>query len=567
MREKRPAATFFAGLIILTGYTLLVTFFSPFTPAGGREFFLFLALGVLAEVLYIRLPAVNLSFTFGIILATFLVHGINAAAWVAALSSLLGSMIMSFYRPMSLTVTFFNGAQYILAVGGGWLLHGQALNYFQVEKGSWPGVIAFAAGFLLVNFFCVHIFFLLRYRKIKRIDWLTALKWDVVTCALATAGGMVMAYIYRYAGLNTALLFAVILFSLNRLLESYVRIERSNRYLRSLVSMASSVGRSFDLQQNLKVIVLEARRLFRVDACIIFFWHEKEGKYCFGYSYPYEGAVRKTLRDQCFALGEGLVGFVAEKKEPLCIPLTSSWREIPDLQGDWLLRFFRSLYLYPLVEEDSGRVVGVLVLGHRRPIQIDPEQKLVLESFGRQAQVAITNSLLYKKNLELAQTDGLTGLYNHRYFYHKVAEEFERARRYNKVFSLIIADIDDFKAFNDRYGHVAGDKVLKQVAHLLRTHTRNVDTVACYGGEEFAILLPETGKKEAVKVAERICQAVAETPFVIDEGQVRVTLSMGTATYPNDARDLTTLVDRAEQALYLSKERGKNRVTTWEEES
>lgn len=177
---------------------------------------------------------------------------------------------------------------------------------------------------------------------------------------------------------------------------------------------------------------------------------------------------------------------------------------------------------------------------------------------GRQA-LARTNEELRSMNAELERlsvTDGLTGLTNHRALMQRLTEEIVRAKRTERPLTVIMADVDHFKSYNDSFGHPAGDQVLKMVASILKDATRTVDCVARYGGEEFALLLPETDMPGAMEVAERIRFRVESAEFP----ERRITLSVGVAEYPTDAADASTIVAVADEALYVAKREGRNQV-------
>lgn len=165
-----------------------------------------------------------------------------------------------------------------------------------------------------------------------------------------------------------------------------------------------------------------------------------------------------------------------------------------------------------------------------------------------------------KREIErLAVTDELTGLYNRRYFFKKLDEEFERTRRYGQTLSLIITDVDNFKSFNDSYGHQAGDDILREVAELIKKSCRESDTPARYGGEEFAIILPATTREGAAAMAEKLRKKVSEGR--INGRNFTVTISIGISVLtPEDAYSPTTLIYDADSALYRAKEQGKNRI-------
>lgn len=159
----------------------------------------------------------------------------------------------------------------------------------------------------------------------------------------------------------------------------------------------------------------------------------------------------------------------------------------------------------------------------------------------------------------LAITDPVTGLTNHRFFQERMKEEADRSLRHNRAFSLIMIDVDHFKAYNDKFGHPAGDQALFKLAQSIKKAMRGADTVSRYGGEEFGMILPETGKAAAVEVAERI--RVAQQDSVVDPSRNYVfTLSIGVASFPDDAKTPEGLIEIADQALYRAKKKGRNRV-------
>jgi len=169
--------------------------------------------------------------------------------------------------------------------------------------------------------------------------------------------------------------------------------------------------------------------------------------------------------------------------------------------------------------------------------------------------------MLYKLTKRMAVTDELTGLHNYRFLQQRINEEVARARRYNSFASLLMIDADDFKAFNDAYGHVAGDRVLAELGEVLSTNVRECDLVARYGGEEFSVLLPETDMMGALAVAEKLRDAVAEHGFQRPYDR-RLSVSIGLASYPTHGIDAESVLRAADDALYGAKNSGKNQVHT-----
>jgi diguanylate cyclase (GGDEF)-like protein len=244
----------------------------------------------------------------------------------------------------------------------------------------------------------------------------------------------------------------------------------------------------------------------------------------------------------------------------------------------------RRRLIAPLVTQ--GRAEGWLeIVSDDRPFAQD-EVELV-QILANQMAAALDSTRLYATLAQQAITDGLTGLFNHRYFYERLRDEVVRATRYDLQLSLLMMDLDDFKCYNDRFGHPAGDRVLRHVADIMKAQLReSVDVLARYGGEEFAVILPHTPAGGAERVGERLSQSVGtlaydlSTPLgALAAGErvrhsvedtvfpgadpsepAHVTISVGIASIPAHARDAEALVDAADRALYVAKLHGKNRV-------
>ncbi len=180
--------------------------------------------------------------------------------------------------------------------------------------------------------------------------------------------------------------------------------------------------------------------------------------------------------------------------------------------------------------------------------------------------LAIEYALLYERTLQIAITDQLTGLYNYGYFRNRLREERHRATHTQSLLSLILFDIDHFKVYNDKNGHPAGNDVLKRIARIMREETGELDVAARYGGEEMAIIMPESSRREAFALAERIRGKIAAVAFPMEEHQPggHLTVSAGVATYPVDASKSSELIKRADESLYAAKAAGRNRVVAYD---
>lgn len=177
-----------------------------------------------------------------------------------------------------------------------------------------------------------------------------------------------------------------------------------------------------------------------------------------------------------------------------------------------------------------------------------------------ETKIGFERAVLFKEVEELSRTDGLTGLYLRRYFVQRMENEFLRAKRYNTEFSILMFDIDFFKKVNDTYGHLAGDKVLKEIATILKTTIANLGLISRWGGEEFLVFLPYHNKLKSFDLAEKIRIYVQQNSFVYDKNEIKLTLSCGISTFPVDSEILNKLIEIADNRLYIAKKSGRNKV-------
>ncbi len=204
---------------------------------------------------------------------------------------------------------------------------------------------------------------------------------------------------------------------------------------------------------------------------------------------------------------------------------------------------------------EENQIAGYLAVD-----RILPEDK---EKFGILAQqflIGLRRALLYQKVQGMTITDSLTQVYCRRYFLERFSEELKRSQKNKLSLSFLMIDSDNFKRFNDRYGHLTGDAILRQVSKTITLAVRQIDFIGRYGGEEFSIVLSETDREQAAFAAERIRQAIAGAAIKVYDEELKVTVSIGVSTFPDNALNMQDLIEMADQALYLAKETGKNKV-------
>ncbi|MFH1726828.1 MAG: sensor domain-containing diguanylate cyclase [Pseudomonadota bacterium] len=216
-----------------------------------------------------------------------------------------------------------------------------------------------------------------------------------------------------------------------------------------------------------------------------------------------------------------------------------------------------SLLIVPLFTTAGN--IGSMAVGSYENDEFSENEINMIEVIAKQTSFSIQNSRLFEKMETLATTDSMTGLYNHRYFQETFEQNLARAHRFSEKISLMFLDIDYFKSINDTYGHIYGDKVLKKISSVIKSSIRKIDIASRYGGEEFAVILPNTGKKEANNLGERIRQNVEIERFDGSLRELKVTISAGISTFPDDSEKRSELISKADKALYYAKENGRNK--------
>ncbi len=210
----------------------------------------------------------------------------------------------------------------------------------------------------------------------------------------------------------------------------------------------------------------------------------------------------------------------------------------------------------------AGQAKGYVVIwDSRKEREWTSEEIQLSQTLANLSGMAIENARLFDEVQRLAVTDQLTGLYNRRGLFDYGQREIDRAHRYQRHLAAILLDIDRFKQINDTFSHAIGDQVLRILSTRCQSGLRDMDILARYGGEEFAILLPETDLESAHRVAERLREQIAETPFQTDRGPISITISIGITSTQFDTPDIAVLLDRADTAMYAAKQAGRNRVS------
>ena len=261
-----------------------------------------------------------------------------------------------------------------------------------------------------------------------------------------------------------------------------------------------------------------------------------------------------TIEDETF---RPIYENASRSSKPIHVLEKDDIRKIPFLEREGVAM----IAMIPL-RAGGGGAIGFMGLATRNETAFDYDIATMFSSIGNHISLIAEKIMLFQETQRLSVTDALTGLYNSRHFYQCLDSEISRSKRYHERFSVVLFDVDNFKAFNDRYGHQTGDEVLVEIAAHMRTISRASDVLSRYGGEEFIMLLPHTSKDEAVTLASRLMQAIGSRQFLGSQA-MQVTISGGVSTYPEDAEEAKALLYASDMAMYEAKEKGKKQICAY----
>jgi len=330
-------------------------------------------------------------------------------------------------------------------------------------------------------------------------------------------------------------------------------VNRYTRQLETLFNIGTTVSQTLNLEELLVSVLDRVLKVTGVEIAGIFLLDEKTRELVLRAS---RGMSVSFVREvKILSAGEGILKQVVETGKPLLVEnMSLEPRFNHHGKKKWRVQSFAALSI--MAKEKILGMMGIGSYGHR---EFPDWEVRMLGTIANQIGMAIDNAQLYEHALELAFTDGLTGLYNRRYLMDQIEREFIRAQRSKAPLSLIMIDLDGLKGINDRFGHHVGDSFLKEVARIVKANTRASDVAARWGGDEFMLLAPGTDSKGADKIAERIRAQVEHFKIKLEGEEAGITVSAGIVSYPTNASVVPELVKKADEAMYCAKRAGKNR--------
>ncbi|HJS23631.1 MAG TPA: diguanylate cyclase [Pyrinomonadaceae bacterium] len=327
---------------------------------------------------------------------------------------------------------------------------------------------------------------------------------------------------------------------------AYDQIKKAHREVYALYEIARTFGTSLDVEHTLEILVDKVGHVVPFDTCIVYFYDDSKG---YATARHVAGKNIQKLAGRCIALGEGVTGFALANRSP--VNQLHPSLDFTDINSEAAIKY-KSMASLPLFKDDV--LLGALSVYSSELEQYTDDHMRLLETVTRLASDALANAMQHAEAESNALTDPLTGLPNARYLALRFEEEASRARRTDRTFQVVMLDLDEFKNVNDTYGHKAGDKMLREVAHIIEAQLREYDFLARYGGDEFVALVQEVVGAQVEELCARIESAVSKFELPLGKNRVaRVGISVGTATFGINGETLDQLVVAADNEMYRVK--------------
>ncbi|NHC42447.1 GGDEF domain-containing protein [Bacillus sp. MM2020_1] len=553
-------------LLVPVGTWLIYKAYPPNLSGQWLDIFAFLLLTCVVATMPIVINEMFIFLIQWVALATFLHFGLFVEiifAQIAVVVLLLKMRILrkgELYRlPVNLNMFFF------VSVTSGmvyYLLGGQAGPNFEYDtKSLWLAilyaVVSYSMNQIIVSF---NLYFIYK-SKVSYFgkDFIV----ETITTFITFPIGLVLYILYNQVGILAVLFVGIPFVSLSMIFRLYYSSEKINEYLQKAAEIGHQMAERLKVDDVVDLLIQKLSEMLPVDYAYIFeVTKNDELQLVRGIESGLPNDLPSVKKNQ------GISGMVWGEQKTFLYTAKKEWSHyanghIPDDA--------ESILGVPIVR--SKKVIGVLLLASKRKRAFEKFQLMIIDILCSHFAVAIENAKHYELTKMQSEHCSLTKLYNYRYFENLLTEEFEKLMRFERrQLSLIILDIDHFKAVNDTYGHQSGNEILFELASRLSKLVGDRGTVARYGGEEFVVLLPDTPKEEAYQIAEQIRQMISNWPFTIQQSlefektqqKVMITASIGVATAPEDAEDALALIRHADRALYVGAKRaGRNRVAEY----
>jgi diguanylate cyclase (GGDEF)-like protein len=331
---------------------------------------------------------------------------------------------------------------------------------------------------------------------------------------------------------------------------------RQTQELAIFHDVAKALTSSLELDSILQTIMDKMAEYFRPDTWSLLMVDEEKDDLYFAIAV---GPAAEALKNLRLKMGEGIAGYVAKHGEKLIVEDVYTDVRFSRRIDEMTREKTRSIICFPV--RSRLRVLGVIQLMNVDMKHFGDQEKYFLQSLCDYAAIAIENARAVEKIQELTITDDCTGLFNARHLYKTLETEVYRSSRFVYEFTVLFIDLDHFKQVNDTHGHLIGSKLLAEIGYLIKAQLRLIDYAFRYGGDEFVVLLPQTGKDSALVVAKRLRDSLRTSLFCREEGlNLNIRASIGVATYPHDAKTPHDIIRQADEMMYLVKNTSRDNI-------
>jgi diguanylate cyclase (GGDEF)-like protein len=522
---------------------------------------LLIGLAVIVEAIPVPMGKVNSSLTMALPIGALMVFGPSEAIWMMIVAGLLYPVLTG---RMAISVAVFNAGQYALSTIAMVLVYqvtglgssGAAVDWTTISR-----ALLGALSFTVCNHFWIHLHNYLRGRFDKSDVW-NVFYADSLNVALS----LPFAFLMILLGPDHPYVAPIVMLPVV-LIGQVVRLLRRTSVMQQVHQATLRLTTEFNEERICEDVAQVAQKLTYADAVVVFTLSPNGDSLVPVSAYPLSKRHELELGEVREEDG-GVIWHVIRTKE---------WEYVPDTRRDSRVRFrrpigkkpnddpiYRSMAIIPM--QFRGNVQGAIVCYAHRAYAFTETTDFIV-ALAKQASVLLDNAKLYRTLQEQSQRDGATGLYNYRFFYEALNQRVCEAAERNEQLSVVVADVDYFKKFNDTWGHLAGDAVLRSVGHLMSSMVGPNAIVARYGGEEFGMIIPKP-PEETFELMESIRTTVAHHTVDFDGYRLKgITLSIGIAGFPQHSQNDRDLILKADSAMYWgAKQRGRNRVALYSPE-
>ncbi|MCL6444538.1 MAG: sensor domain-containing diguanylate cyclase [Alicyclobacillus sp.] len=550
--NRRRASTWFEWIVGIVGLLVCCAYFPTLTAHNLFLTALIFAIAIYLESRPVPIGKVISSLLIALPIGVMVVYGSGEAVWLLAVAELVSPFFAK--EQSRISTRFFNAGQYAISATAMLFVYHCVYHGPINPQLTWDvffAVLAGTAAFVVVNHLFIHVLSLVR-GSFELRDTITVLISDGINVLIALPFSFLMIALSPYHPILGPIAMMPI-----ALLAQTLRTHQRATFLQRVYAATSHLASEFDVEKICTEVAQSVRALTYAD-CVVVFTLTDDGD-----------LLLPTVVDPLDeAAAVGTVGIHKDEGGVIWHAIRQQgWAYVPDVRKDSRVRFlgsephFLSMTIFPM--QRHGAVQGAIVCYASRPYAFGALTEYI-SVMASQVSVLLENAKLYQRLQEQSWRDGATGLYNYRYFYAALSQHVGLAAQSGKPVSVAVIDVDYFKKFNDTYGHLAGDEVLRSIGRVLVEQAGPEAVVARYGGEEFALILPWDTDR-AVEILERIRASVSHHVVEFDGYRLQgLSVSIGVASYPTHGGDDRDILLKADSAMYWgAKQRGRNRIAVY----